>query len=375
MQVAMLSKALISAAYRKKLKYMAPLVAHLSAFVPTTWGHQTFEYGNDAGYEVTQLGLRFSGSYHLHYYPGFRSALSSLSPQSDLVVHVDEEPYNLATYLALRDAHAIHARTIFFSWQNIYHNYPPPFSWMEQYAYKNCDAAIAGNNDAAAVMRAKGAMLPIHVLPQFGVDEHWLDTGHRPDPAAKGLFVAGFAGRLVPEKGVDLLLQAVSKLPGVFVKIVGDGPERHALGSLAATLGCADRVSFSSALPSEKMPEFYATLDTLILPSRTLPNWKEQFGRVLIEAMACGVPVIGARSGEIPNLIGATAGLQFEEGDPLSLRTQLEQLSTNAPLAHTLQERGRTRVRESFTMRQIAERTIAIYNSLDAPIAPGRMRK
>jgi glycosyltransferase involved in cell wall biosynthesis len=111
------------------------------------------------------------------------------------------------------------------------------------------------------------------------------------------------------------------------------------------------------------MPYYYSGLDVLVLPSRTRSNWKEQFGRVLIEAMACQVAVVGARCGAIPEVIG-DAGLTFTEGDPADLRAQLQTLLENARQRLELAEKGRQRVLDRFTQSQIAARTVEIYRGL-----------
>ncbi len=80
-------------------------------------------------------------------------------------------------------------------------------------------------------------------------------------------------------------------------------------------------------LAHDQMAAGYAQLDVLVLPSRTTPTWKEQFGRVIVEALWCGVPVVGSDSGEIPWLIGLTGGgLVFPEGDSEALAGRLSEL-------------------------------------------------
>jgi glycosyltransferase involved in cell wall biosynthesis len=111
------------------------------------------------------------------------------------------------------------------------------------------------------------------------------------------------------------------------------------------------------------MPHFYRQLDALVLPSRSQPNWVEQFGRVLIEAMACGVPVVGSDCGEIPNVIDE-AGLVFPEDDAETLRECLMRLMRDPALWATLARRGRERVLNHFTQKRIAARTVAIYREL-----------
>jgi glycosyltransferase involved in cell wall biosynthesis len=100
--------------------------------------------------------------------------------------------------------------------------------------------------------------------------------------------------------------------------------------------------------------------DCLVLPSRSRPNWKEQFGRVLIEAMACGVPVVGSTCGEVPHVIG-DAGLVFPENDAAALAAHLRALCGSAELRADLARRGRARVLAKYTQQQVAEATVAYY--------------
>ncbi|NDJ35461.1 MAG: glycosyltransferase family 4 protein, partial [Chloroflexi bacterium] len=143
----------------------------------------------------------------------------------------------------------------------------------------------------------------------------------------------------------------------------GEGPARGYLATQAGILNIGGQVAFEGKLPSTAMPAFYHTIDVLVLPSRTRPNWKEQFGRVLIEAMACGVPVIGTTSGAIPWVIG-DAGLLVPEDDEDALRGALRSLITDRSLYARLSHMGRQRVLEHFTMEQIAQQTVAVYRQM-----------
>jgi glycosyltransferase involved in cell wall biosynthesis len=168
----------------------------------------------------------------------------------------------------------------------------------------------------------------------------------------------------VAEKGVDLLLEALAGLQGIWrAYILGSGPEGEALQDQARRLGLADRVTFDDWLPSAQMPAYYRQLDVLVVPSRTRPNWKEQFGRVLIEAMACGVPVVGSDSGEIPNVIG-DAGLIFPEGQVDILREHLGRLLRDLDLRSELAQRGRERVLAHYTQARVAAETYDVYRAL-----------
>ena len=377
MRVAMLSKALVVGAYQRKCELIA---AHddveLTVFAPPAWAGQPLERAHLAGYTLRELPVRFNGNFHLHYYPTLARELAAARPD---VFHIDEEPYNLATFLALRlplrlplpsgeragvRGGSTQPKSLFFTWQNLLRRYPPPFRWFERYVFAHAAGAIAGNEEAAQVCRAKGYTGDMAVIPQFGVDEAVFcpEEGHV--RRAESPFTIGYAGRLVPEKGIDLLLRAVAGLPDhARLVVIGSGPERDPLKRLAAELGLGPRVEFRDPAPSTQMPQVYAGLDAFVLPSRTQSNWKEQFGRVLIEAMACGVPVVGSTCGEIPNVIG-DAGLVFAENDAGALRAQLACLIDSADLRADLARRGRARVLAHYTMRRIADQTVEVYRQL-----------
>ncbi len=363
MRVLMLSKALVVGAYQRKAEEIAARGVELTVAVPPAWrderGETRLERAHTRGYDLAVTPIRFNGSFHFHYYPGFEELAVRIRPA---IVHLDEEPYNFATWHALRIAQSRGARSVFFSWQNLRRHYPPPFSWMERQVLARADAAIVGNQAAADVWRAKGFRGPLHVIPQFGVDPEIFAPG--PAPVDGETFTVGYAGRLVSEKGVDLLLTALARLPrAARARIVGAGPEEARLRRLAVDLGIADRVAFEPMMPSTAVPGFYHGLDCFILPSRTRPNWKEQFGRVLIEAMACGVPVIGSTCGELPNVIG-DAGLVFPEGDVAALTSHLRCLMQAADQRRTLAASGRARVLSRYTQAHVADQTVAVYRAM-----------
>lgn len=363
MRIVMVSKALVVGAYQRKAEEIAKLGVDLTVLIPPVWrdarGVQEAVRRHTAGYELKVIPVRFNGNYHLHYYPTLADELAQIRPHA---LHMDEEPYNTATWNGLRAAQKVGAAATFFTWQNLHRRYPPPFSWMERYAYAHAPVAIAGNQDAAAVLARKGYQGETVVIPQFGVDPAIYSPPATPrTPTA---FHIGYAGGLIPEKGVDLLLNACARLRGEWrLRIVGEGKERAALVAEAEALGIAPQVAFLGRRDSSQMPEFYRDLDALVLPSRTTPSWKEQFGRVLIEAMACKVPVVGSDSGEIPNVIG-DAGLIFPEDDASELVDRLQTLIDRPTLGASLAAAGRQRVLDRFTMASVAARTVDVYEKL-----------
>ncbi len=370
MKVVMVSKALIVGAYQRKAEEIARPGVDLTVLIPPSWrdrrGEQQAEFAHTAGYDLRILPLRMNGNYHLHFYPTLAEELQRISPD---IVHFDEEPYNLATWLGLNAAWRVGAQATFFTWQNIQRTYPPPFRWMERANYRRVPVAIAGNQDASDVLRAKGYRGQIEIIPQFGVDPEIFAP--RPSPPGPRPFQIGYAGGLIEEKGLDTLLQACAGLTGEWtLRLVGGGDQAKALSALADRLGVAERVQIGERLISTEMPHFYRSLDALVLPSRTRPNWKEQFGRVLIEAMSCQVPVVGSNSGEIPHVIGGgkdRGGLIFPEGDSDHLRRHLQRLMDDPNLAHALGQAGRQRVLNRYTMGIVASRTVDVYWKLLSP--------
>jgi glycosyltransferase involved in cell wall biosynthesis len=111
------------------------------------------------------------------------------------------------------------------------------------------------------------------------------------------------------------------------------------------------------------MPDRLRGWDVVVLPSLTRPNWKEQFGRILVEAMACAVPVVASGSGEIPNVVG-DAGVLVPEGDAGALRAALAALLADPARRQELGRRGRARALERYTHRRIAEATARVYRTL-----------
>ena len=364
MRVVILSKALVVGAYQSKLAQLAARPdLELTAIVPPHWrderGVLPLERQANSTYQLIVAPMVFNGSFHLHFYPGLDRLLDQLRPD---ILHIDEEPYNLATFLAIRAARRIGAHSIFFSWQNLNRRYPPPFNWMERYTLEQADACIAGNHDAEKVWRAKGYRGLIEVIPQFGVDPNLFAPASRDESTSQ--FVIGYAGRFVAEKGIDLLLRALAKLDGNWrVDLMGGGPEQARLIDLARRLHIAERVRFLPWVASTETPACYRSYNVFVLPSRSRPNWIEQFGRVLIEAMACGTPVIGSTCGEIPNVIGE-AGLIFPEGNVEALRDRLARLQHDPALCAELARRGRQRVLDHFTQAQIAQKTYEVYQQI-----------
>ena len=231
--------------------------------------------------------------------------------------------------------------------------------------------AIAGNTAGATLMRDAGYQRPITVQTEIGIDE----TVYRPDPTAGaamrrelGLegFVVGFAGRITASKGVLDLFAALEQmaLPREWsLLMVGDGDLRSVLEDRARQHGW--RAVFTGQLEPSAMPDRLRAMDCLVLPSRTCPDWKEQFGLVLAQAMACGIPVIGSDSGAIPEVIG-DVGIVFTEGDIAALADAMRLLWANSDRCRDHAARGAKRAVSHYGASALAAQTVSILENLKA---------
>ncbi|MBN0042171.1 glycosyltransferase [Cellulosimicrobium cellulans] len=294
------------------------------------------------------------------------------------VLDVHEEPFALATaeILALRRLRALLARRpappyVLYSAQNLAKRYPWPFRWFEARALRGAAGVCVCNDEAGRIVRAKGARGRVETVP-LGVDPAVFSPG--PDAArgtrGTGRLRVGYAGRLAHHKGVDVLLAAVADDDRFELVVAGDGPDRGALEETARPLG--DRVRFVGALVGDDLVAFYRSLDALAVPSRETPGWVEQFGRVAVEAMACGVPVVASRTGALPDVVGG-AGLLVPPDDPDALRAALARVRDEDGLADGLRAAGAERA-ASCSWAEVARRYEELYATAvgDGPArAPG----
>lgn len=373
---------MLAASHRCRARELAKLGVRLTVVLPEKWEYQRFESGSEEGYEVrvSPIALAWSklGSlaHHTFYY---REISRIICREPWDLVHIDEEPFNFACYHAAKLCSRNGLKWIFFSWQNILKRYPPPFSMFEKSAFENANAAIAGSSAVEMVLRQRGFAKPVKVISQFGVNpdvSRSMDRFHVRRKLGLEGFTVGYIGRMVREKGLDTLVRAFAQLPDeAKLVLVGSGPFEPVLKQMVSSLGIFERTRCVPWTNSQGISEYMNALDTLVLPSRTVRSWKEQFGRVLVEAMACGTCVVGSDSGEIPNVIG-DAGLVFHEGDEQELARHLARLMKDPSLRDRLGRHGQARVMDRFAYSKIARDTLAVYDLVcasasDLALVPG----
>jgi glycosyltransferase involved in cell wall biosynthesis len=277
------------------------------------------------------------------------------------LIDVQEEPYSLAA-VSIRWAARLagsRAPMCVFTAQNIRKRYPQPFRHWERTMYRRASAAYPCSVEAEDVLRAKGYPGRTMVIP----------LGVRPGEVAtreRSAGTVGFVGRLTPEKGPQLLLAAVARLRGsldLTLELVGSGPQDEELRREADRFGIADAVTFTGAVPPGEVLERIERFSVLVVPSLATKSWQEQFCRVAVEALAVGTPVLSARSGSLPSVLG-TAAEYFAEGDVDDLTAQLERLLGDADRRRSLAAAGLERVEQRFRWERVAEQFDALYRQV-----------
>jgi len=324
-------------------------------------------------------GLRFRLSPHLlgedatgHmasvvFRPGSLRGLQAFRPD---VIHVIGEPSYLATFQAIQARNRLLAGVpiTHYAAQNVLTRFPWPFPALERHAYRHIALALPITPAALSVLRAKGYRGPAEIAP-LGVDRRTF----APRPAAPpGPFTAGFVGRLEKHKGIGDLVEACDRL-GCRLLVVGDGSLRPWLMDEAARR--SGQIQVVPWADHSALPELLARMHALVLPSvevaqRNVVPWiavplREQFGRVLVEAMSCGVPVVATRVGEIPHVVGPS-GVLVEPGDPGALAEGLRGLRDVPGCAERLAHRALTRA-SRYDWDLIADQLVGAWRRTAPP--------
>ena len=317
---------------------------------------------------LVPLRVKWDRSAHLMRYRRVRSVLAAGAD----VVHCWEEPY-VAAGAQVAMLKRRKSRLVYASFQNLTKTYPPPFAQFEWFSLWRAAGWIAFGRTAEETLlqRSRYEAIPHRVIPP-GVDVERF----RPDPIAgadvrrdlgwsEHAKVIGFLGRFVPQKGVGDLCAALDRMQsGWHALFIGGGellPDLERFGD-----SHRGRVRVVTTVRHSDVPRWLNAMTVLCAPSRTTGKWREQFGRMLIEAMSCGVPVVASDSGEIPYVVG-DAGRVVREGDVAALSEALDPLiddsAAHAALAGAAFDRARTRFAWPVVARQHLDFFDAILDS------------
>lgn len=376
MKVLILWSGAVVPAYRR---FFLELARHARVRVlsPRGWVHGSREFGGgpppaqaDPGCEIIETAYLPRGSSR-YWVPALWWHLWAYRPRYLYVMDEMDRP-SLAWHALLARLAWPPVRVVNYALQNL----PAPayYRWHHRLATRINQAlvsrSIAASDEADAVLKANGYRKPTAVIPLWG-SEDWFRPGTQEARAAfrrahgvpEGATLILFAGSMVEAKGLSLLADALPRFPSLRVLSAGNGP---LAATLPARLGPQWR--HLGSLDAEGMRAFYQAGDYVILPSLTLPGWKEQIGRALIEGILCGCVALGSDSGHIPELtVDPRAG--FRQGDPASLADLLARL----PLADAgaIREAQRRNVEARFTAAAVARATWAF---LEEGVPGKRMR-
>jgi glycosyltransferase involved in cell wall biosynthesis len=325
-----------------------------------------FEALVDEPLRVEVVPAHLSRYVHLFYYG---RALKRILAEGWDLVHAWEEPYILAgaqiARWTPRDSVLVY-RTA----QSIEKRYPPPFNWLERYDMSRADGWICSGSLVAQTLgrRPMYRDRPMRLIP-LGVD---LET-FKPNPECgramrqrlgwddTGPPVVGYVGRFTEAKGVAWLTNVLDAVHTPWRALfVGAGPMESHLRRWAKRHG--DRVRVCTEVRHDEVPAHLNAMDVLAAPSQTTGTWREQFGRMLIEAFASGVPVIGSDSGEIPFVVG-DAGIICPERDAGAWTRGMERLLGDIELRRELAGRGLARAPQ-YAWSNIARQYLEFFTEL-----------
>lgn len=302
------------------------------------------------------------GQFYFHWYPQLKRLLREFKPD---VIDLWEEPWGLVSAHAvwLRNRMLPQCKVISETEQNINRTLPPPFEQFRRYVLRHADYAVCRNQEAISVMRSRGFRGEATVVPNAVDVELFRPLGRAACRKQFGFsgFTVGYIGRFVERKGIQDLIAALPRCPAeVNAVLVGSGEYEPAIRQQIAALGLQERVRIIPEVAPAALTPIMNAIDALALPSRTVPTWKEQFGRVIIEAHACGTPVLGSNSGAIPEVVGK-GGIVFPENDVPALAAAITQLAGDPPLARRMGAIGENQVHEKYTWQKVAQAMYTLY--------------
>lgn len=369
MRVLRIAHASLTPALRQRERALVRLYPDVDLQVITTarWreAEMEVEAAADDLFPVRMARTYFSKHIQLFAYDP-RPIVAALREHKPHLIELNHEPYSVACaeVLTLCKWFAPQAAIVIQACQNILHNYPPPFNWLEQLAYRRMAAAHGCSETVREVLFAKGLEKPVEIVP-FGVDaEAFFPSAVVKERSDRGPTI-GYIGRMLPGKGLNVLADALDKLSAEpwQLLVVGDGSERQEFERRLKASGLLNRAEFVGAIRFDLVPEYFRRLDVLVIPTQTTKRIREQFGRVIVEAMASGIPVIGSTCGAIPEVIG-DAGLVFPEGDAEALAGALRQVLADSGLRERLARAGRERVEQHYSWERVAEQTHELFQQV-----------
>jgi glycosyltransferase involved in cell wall biosynthesis len=364
MRAVILSHLYADPANRAKLRCLAGLGVSLAVAVPDRWAandrrvHST-QWGDDNGIRVVPVSVRgrmSDPSRLLWNAKTLRRLLTDFRPD---LLHIEEEPWTQPAAVSLRLARRLGIRTVLSTAESLPRGHGLGHRFRRERSLRLAQGIIGANRLALALATKRRPSIPHLALPRIGVTP----PPQVPREAHQGMAI-GFVGRLVPERGLDLLFRACVGLSGRWtLTVIGTGPSQEELESLAERLGLSARVSWLGPLPREAVDEIWPRLDCVVFPARTTPRWVATAARGALHAMANGVAVVASDSGALPEIVGDTGRIVPEENVP-ALAAALQELSADRAECERLGSAGRKRIMDQFSDSAIAGKTLSFWRTL-----------
>lgn len=289
-------------------------------------------------------------------------AIRSFQPD---IIQIEEEVFSLSTFEVAILAKLLNKPIVIFGWENMDRQLSWPRSFIRQFTLNTSQLIIAGNTEGGELVKKWGFQKHIEVMPQMGVDTELFKP--IPQQPENKILNIGFVGRLAHAKGLDTLLEAAQQLKskGLSFRLVlcGSGPDETMFKQMAQDLDLESIVDWRGGVRHNEVPGEIANMDLLVLPSRSVNTWKEQFGHVLIEAMATGLPVVGSTCGEIPNVIGQPE-LVFPEENSEALAIILHRLLTEPVWRAEMSQYSLERVHKYYSHDRISQRLLDLWRTI-----------
>jgi glycosyltransferase involved in cell wall biosynthesis len=324
--------------------------------------------------EVIALKAWAPRSHMTYFHNPVRIAALLREFEPDLI-HIEEEPQAVITLetLALRDKYAPQARVTLFTWDNLIRRRRFPLgavkNRLRNYSLRRVAGVICGNRRSAELLRAEGKFAgPIEVIPQYGLDpvEHQpgIEAEMRTALGLQESIVVGYVGRLVPEKGLRILIEALDDLNSESWKLllVGDGSLEEEIRQTCIPK-FQGRILLLPPVPYEQVPRLLRCMDVFVLPSYSTPWWMEQFGLGLAQAMMVGLAPVGSSSGAIPEVLGL-GGVVFKEGDSTALATILAGLFHSSLARKQSGERARAFALRNYTLERVTAQYVDFFQQV-----------
>ena len=317
-------------------------------------------------FQLKTVRANFTKRIHFFYYS---TPLKSILQSGFDLVHAWEEPYvTVGMQIAFFTPRG--TPLVFRTAQSLSKSYPLPFRWIERYCVRRMAGWIfSGGLVEENLLKRPGYAERPRLQAPLGFDTGAMFVDRSAGEAVlrklgwdDSIPIIGYLGRFVTDKGLRVLMQALDGIREPWrALLVGNGP------MLAELQGWANQhpgqVALCTDVRHENVAPYINAMDMMVAPSLTCPHWREQFGRMLVEAFACGVPVIGSDSGEIPFVI-RDSGVVVPENDSIALGQAILNLMGDPSIRKEFSDRGLERAHSEYTWAKIATKTLGFFEEI-----------